>query len=71
MPVADIGRDVVALFQSQKQQEGDVCLRSIKVSLPDGCNADEVASWIVSNYPQYKAHSKKQAEGPMLAIGHL
>lgn len=69
MQVDKIAKDVVALFRSQEQQVGDVHLRSIKVSLPEGCNADEVANYIVANYP-YKAHSKENTEEPMLAIGH-
>ena len=70
MQTINIALDVVALFQSQTQHKGSVRLRSIKVALPNGCDANEVANWIVDNYPQYKAHSKDSAEGPMLAIGH-
>lgn len=69
MQKEEIAKNVVELFRRQEQQIGGVRLLSIKVSLPAGCNADEVAQYIVDHYP-YKAHSKKQGEGPMLAIGH-
>ncbi len=66
-----IAEDVVKLFKNQQQQMGDVVLRSIKVSLPPECDADEVAKYIIANYPMYKAHSKGKEKGhPILAIGH-
>ena len=66
-----IAEDVVELFRRQEQQIGDVCLRSIKVSLPVGCEVEEVVQYIVDHYPQYKAHAKENRGGkPMLAIGH-
>lgn len=69
MQVKKIAEEVVELFRKQEQQVGDVYLLSIKVSLPNSCNADEVAKYIVTKYP-YKAHSKNEGEEQILAIGH-
>lgn len=71
MNLKKISEDVVELFKIQAQQTGDVRLRSIKVSLPIGTDSDKVAEYIVTNYPQYKAHSKgNEGANPILAIGH-
>lgn len=71
MNLEKIAEDVVELFKIQAQQVGDVYLRSIKVSLPIGTDSNKVAEYIVTNYPQYKAHSKdNEGLNPILAIGH-
>lgn len=69
MSTVDVATDVIRLFKNQIQASGSVRLLSIKVELPEGCNADEVSKYIEDNCPQYKAHSKA-SEKPVLAIGH-
>lgn len=64
----EVARQVVDFFRNQEQQRGGIRLLSIKVSLPEGCNAEEVEKAIEGEYPQYKAHSKN--EKGVLAIGH-
>lgn len=69
MTVEQVANDVVYLFRKQEHYFGSVSLLSIKVSLPEGLDADEVSSYIEAHYPSYKAHSKLGGKN-ILAIGH-
>lgn len=70
MQTANVAADVVRLFESKTSCAGSVRLQSMKVALPNGCDAEKVSKYIVDHYPQYKAHAKKSEKEPMLAIGH-
>lgn len=70
MQTANVAADVVRLFESQTPGVGSVRLQSMKVVLPNGCDAEEVSKYIIDHYPQYKAHAKESEKAPMLAIGH-
>ncbi len=70
MQIEKVAKDVIQLLESQPRQQGEIKLLSIKVSLPLGCDAEEVAKYIVANYPQYKAHSKDGGNGQILAVGY-
>lgn len=70
MQIQQVAKDVVELLESQQRCKGGVKLLSIKVSLPKELNAEDVANFIVDNYPQYKAHSKEGGNGHILAIGY-
>lgn len=70
MQIKEVAKDAIALLGSQPRQLGEVKLLSIKVSLPLGCDAEEVANYIVENYPQYKAHPKDGGNGQILAVGY-
>ena len=65
-----IAEDAVALLRQQLRSQGKVYLKSIKIALPAGSNADEVSEYINNNYPELKAHSKQEESGlPIIAIG--
>ncbi len=66
----DLAKEVVELFQKQKQECGDLQLLSIKVMLPKGADAGKISKYIVEKDPKYKAHSKEQGEYPTVAIGY-
>lgn len=70
MQIKKVAQDVIDLLESQPRQLGEVKLLSIKVSLPSGCDAEEVANYIVENYSQYKAHPKDGENGNILAVGY-
>lgn len=64
--VKKVARDVFSMLQDSVQARNGVSLKSIKVCLPEGYDADEVSICIEANYPQCKAH--KKGEG-IIAIG--
>lgn len=65
-----IAEEAVTLLRKQTRKEGEVSLKSIKLALPAGSNADEVSEYINNNYPELKAHSKPEESGlPIIAIG--
>lgn len=65
-----IAEDAVALLRQQLRSQGKVYLKSIKIALPAGSNADEVSEYINNNHPELKAHSKPEESGlPIIAIG--
>lgn len=70
MQIEKVAKDAIALLESQPRQHGEVKLLSIKVSLPLGYDTEEVANYIVTNYPQYKAHPKDGENGQILAVGY-
>lgn len=66
-----IAEDAVALLRQQLRSQGEVYLKSIKVALPAGSDADKVSEYINNNYPELKAHSKPEENGlPIIAIGY-
>lgn len=70
MNVEIIAEDAVKLLRYQVRSCGTVSLKSIKISLPYGSDADKVSEYIVKNYPEFKAHSKHDEGGkPIIAIG--
>lgn len=66
----DLAKEVVELFLKQIRQEGNIQLLSIKVILPEGADTEEISNYIVKNYSEYKACSKKQGQYPVVAIGY-
>lgn len=69
MQIKKVAKDAIDLLENQPRQQGEVKLLSIKVSLPSGYDAGEVANYIVANYPQYKAHPKGENDN-ILAVGY-